>query len=88
MEPVFVFSIIGGLILILLFAGASINPLKLLGRLFVKVMIGAILLFFLNAFGSSFDIHVPINPATAAVSGLLGLPGIAALMIMKVFILS
>ena len=62
-------------------------PVRVVGQLFVKVMIGALLLFFLNAFGTTIDLHIPINLVTSAVSGLLGLPGIAALIIIDMFII-
>lgn len=67
--------------------GAPLKPIRLVGQVFVKVLIGALFLFFLNAFGASFDLHVPINLVTSAVSGLLGLPGLAALVIIDLFII-
>ncbi|MCH1627849.1 pro-sigmaK processing inhibitor BofA family protein [Fredinandcohnia quinoae] len=87
MEPIVVISILGGLIVLVLIVGAPLKPIRLVGQLFVKVMIGALLLFFLNAFGTTIDLHVPINFVTATISGLLGLPGIAALVIIDMFIL-
>ncbi|MBU7596053.1 pro-sigmaK processing inhibitor BofA family protein [Metabacillus halosaccharovorans] len=88
MDPILVFSVIGGIILILLFVGAPIRPLQWLGRLSIKIIIGALLLFFVNAFGTSIDLHIPINLITSSVSGVLGIPGLAALVIIKMFIVS
>lgn len=87
MEPIYVISIIGGLIFILLLVGTPLKPIKFLGLGLVKVLIGALLLFFLNAFGASFGLHIPINLITSTVSGLLGIPGVAALVIIQMFIL-
>jgi inhibitor of the pro-sigma K processing machinery len=87
LDPIVIISILGGLILLLLFIGAPIKPIRIVGQVFVKVMIGALLLFFLNAFGSTFDLHIPINLATSTVSGLLGIPGIIALVVIETFIL-
>jgi inhibitor of the pro-sigma K processing machinery len=53
----------------------------------VKIVIGALFLFFVNVFGVPLDIHIPINIITAAISGILGLPGIGALIAIKFFIL-
>ncbi|MCC3359556.1 pro-sigmaK processing inhibitor BofA family protein [Bacillus sp. REN16] len=86
MEPKIVISILGGLIVLVLLMGAPLKPIRFVGQVFVKVLIGALFLFFLNAFGTSFDLHVPINLVTSAVSGLLGLPGLAALVIIDLFI--
>ncbi|WLR50881.1 pro-sigmaK processing inhibitor BofA family protein [Bacillus tianshenii] len=87
MEPVIVFSILGGLILLLLILGAPIKPLQIIGQGCVKLIVGALLLFFLNAFGTSLGMHIPINFITAAISGFLGLPGLAALVAIEAIIL-
>lgn len=88
MDPILVFSVLGGIILILLFVGAPIRPLQWVGRLSIKVIIGALLLFFVNAFGTSIDLHIPINFITSSVTGILGIPGLTALIIIKMFIIS
>ncbi|MBY0148938.1 pro-sigmaK processing inhibitor BofA family protein [Neobacillus niacini] len=87
MEPIVIISILGGLILILLFSGAPFKPARFIGQAVVKVLIGALLLFFLNTAGNSFGIHVPINFATSAVSGFLGIPGLVALAAIQKFII-
>jgi inhibitor of the pro-sigma K processing machinery len=79
LEPIVVISVLGGLILLLLFSGSPIKPVKFVGQAAIKLLIGALFLFFLNVAGNSFGIHVPINFATSAVSGFLGIPGLFAL---------
>jgi inhibitor of the pro-sigma K processing machinery len=86
-DPILVFSILGGLILILLFAGAPIRPLSWVGKLSIRIIIGALMLFLVNAFGTSLDIHIPINFITSSISGILGLPGLAAMIIIKTMII-
>jgi inhibitor of the pro-sigma K processing machinery len=87
MEPIIVISIIGALILLLLFIGTPIKPIRFVGQGVIKILIGALLLFFLNAIGNQYGLHVPINIATAAVSGLLGIPGLFALVAIQMWIL-
>jgi len=87
LEPIIVISILGGLILILLFSGAPFKPVRFLGQAVVKLLIGALFLFFLNAAGNSFGIHVPINFATSAVSGFLGIPGLFALVAIQQWVI-
>lgn len=79
MEPIVFVAIIGGLILLLLIMGTSLKPIRFLGQGVIKVIIGAVFLFFLNMLGNQVGIHVPINLVTSAVAGLLGIPGVAAL---------
>jgi inhibitor of the pro-sigma K processing machinery len=88
LNPIIVFSILGGLILILLFVGAPIRPLRWVGKISIRIIVGALLLFLVNAFGTSLDIHIPINFFTSSVSGILGIPGLAALIIIKTMIIA
>ncbi|RYL90921.1 pro-sigmaK processing inhibitor BofA [Sporolactobacillus sp. THM7-4] len=63
--------------------GTPIHPVRWLGKLIVRVLVGAFLLFLLNVIGESFSLHVPINLVTAAISGVLGIPGVAVLVLIK-----
>lgn len=75
------------LISLLLVAGAPLNPMKWLANGAVKVVIGVLLLFFVNVFGASIGLHVPINVFTAIISGFLGIPGLASLVALQLFVL-
>jgi inhibitor of the pro-sigma K processing machinery len=86
-DPIIVVSLLGGIIFLLLVLGAPIKPLRFIGQGMIKLIIGALFLFFLNAFGSVFDYHIPINIVTASVSGFLGIPGLLVLIAIDVFIL-
>ena len=79
LEPVVFVAVVGGLILMLLIIGAPLRPIRFLGQGIIKIIIGAVFLFFLNTLGNQAGIHVPINLVTSAVAGLLGIPGVAAL---------
>jgi len=87
LEPKIVISILGGLILILLFTGAPFKPARFVGQAAIKFIIGALFLFFLNAAGNRYGIHVPINLATSAISGFLGIPGLLALVAIQHWII-
>lgn len=87
MDPIIVVSLLGGVIFLLLVLGAPLKPLRFIGQGMIKLIIGALFLFFLNAFGSVFDYQIPINFVTASVSGFLGIPGMAALIAIDLLIL-
>ncbi|MFC0470349.1 pro-sigmaK processing inhibitor BofA family protein [Halalkalibacter kiskunsagensis] len=87
MDPVILISILVGLVVVLLVVGAPLKPVRFLGNVAVKLVIGALMLFFVNAFGSFIDFHIPINGVTAAVSGILGVPGVVLLIVVKQFII-
>ncbi|AGK51807.1 pro-sigmaK processing inhibitor BofA family protein [Bacillus sp. 1NLA3E] len=87
MEPAYVIAVIVGLVLLLLFIGAPVKPIRYIGQGVIKLLIGAMFLFFLNTLGNHYGIHVPINFITSAVSGLLGIPGIIALVAVQTWII-
>lgn len=86
MGSVIFIGAIVALVALLFFSKASIKPLRLIGRIAVRFVVGALFLFCVNLFGESAGIHVPINIVTTGVSGLLGVPGVAALIVIKQFI--
>lgn len=71
---------------VLLIAGAPLKPLRYLGNGAIKVVIGVLFLFFFNVFGASLGVHIPINVFTAMISGFLGLPGLASLAAIQLFV--
>ncbi|WP_066322425.1 pro-sigmaK processing inhibitor BofA family protein [Bacillus sp. FJAT-29814] len=86
MEPVYVIAVLGGLIILLLFTGSPFKSARFAGQAVIKILIGALFLFFLNALGNRYGIHVPINFVTSAVSGFLGIPGLFALVAIQQFV--
>ncbi|ANB57167.1 sigma-K factor-processing regulatory protein BofA [Anoxybacillus sp. B7M1] len=87
MEPKMVITLFFCAIVLLLFVGTPLKPIRFFGYGAIKLMIGALFLFVLNAIGTSFNIHVPINLLTSFISGFLGIPGVAALVIIQKYIL-
>lgn len=87
MDPILIITLISGLIIVLLLVGMSGKAFKWLGISLMKLAIGAIFLFFLNAFGNQFGVYVPINFATSAISGFLGIPGVAALTAIQLWVI-
>ncbi|SDK23966.1 pro-sigmaK processing inhibitor BofA family protein [Sediminibacillus albus] len=74
------------LIALLLILGAPIKPLRFLAQGSVKLVIGVLFLFFFNVFGASVGLHLPINIYTALITGFLGIPGLASLAAIHIFV--
>ena len=87
MSPIIIIAVLCGLMLFLLASGSPGKPMKFIGAACMKLVIGALFLFFLNAFGSQIGLHVPINLATSSVSGFLGIPGVLGLAVLQFWIL-
>ncbi|MGG0725580.1 pro-sigmaK processing inhibitor BofA family protein [Bacillus mycoides] len=81
--------IVGTLALVFIFLvfGVSAKPIRFIGKALFHVTLGIALLFIVNVAGTYFDFHIPINMGTAMVSSLLGVPGVAALVIIKLYIM-
>jgi inhibitor of the pro-sigma K processing machinery len=52
-----------------------------------NLVLGSIILFLFNLATESVSFEIPINPVTVTVTGFLGFPGLATLVIIKQFIL-
>ncbi|WP_254853961.1 pro-sigmaK processing inhibitor BofA family protein [Halobacillus salinus] len=72
---------------VLLIIGIPATPLKWVGQVLTRVIVAVILLFFVNLFGAQFGLHIPINGFTAAVSTILGVPGLLSLLAIHLWVL-
>lgn len=72
-----------GLIILYILGWLLIVPLKYLTRLIINGVVGGILLLVVNFFGGYIGLHIGINPVTALIAGLLGVPGVIMLIILQ-----
>lgn len=72
-----------GLLLLYLIGRVMLIPLKLVFKLLINAIIGGIVLWVINYFGSYVSIHIPLNPITALTVGFLGVPGIVVLFVIQ-----
>ncbi|GAA0502374.1 sigma-K factor-processing regulator BofA [Salinibacillus aidingensis] len=79
MNSYMVIGLILAVIILILAKGLPVQALKFVSQGMVKILIGALVLFFINVFGANFGLHIPINLFTTAISGFLGVSGVAAL---------
>lgn len=77
---IIIFGVIGVIILFLLLKIFK-WPLKIL----LNGIFGVVLLYIVNLIGANFGITIGINPITALIAGILGIPGVAALVIFQLF---
>lgn len=78
-----VFLVYAAMIFVLYFFGkVFVVPMKILLKILLSSVMGGMFLVFINLAGENFGIFLPVNMITAAVTGLLGLPGIVAILIL------
>ena len=61
-------------------------PLKSIFKLLINSILGGILIYIVNIVGASFGFHIGLNVGTALFTGLLGVPGVVFLIILKLII--
>lgn len=74
------------IILILIFGKSLLFPMKKILKLIVNSLLGAMLIWLINVIGTSFGFHIGLNYITAIIVGILGIPGAALLVLLKIFI--
>lgn len=61
-------------------------PIKLIVRLVINGVIGALALIVFNIFGSYIGVTIGVNPITALIAGFLGVPGVLLMIFVKIFL--
>jgi inhibitor of the pro-sigma K processing machinery len=80
--------VVAGFLLLVTASKSVARPIRWVGIAALQLVIGAVLLFFANLVGEMAGFHIPINPVTALLTGFLRLPGVLALIVIKLYIIS
>ena len=72
-----------GILVVTVVAGIYFAPVRFIIKLVLNSLVGGGALFIINKMFSHWGFFVGINPATCLVTGLLGVPGIVLLVILK-----
>lgn len=72
-----------GVLIVFTFGKAMLFPLKIILRLVINGILGGIAIFIINLIGAPLGFTISLNIFSALVAGILGLPGIILLVILK-----
>ena len=61
-------------------------PLKHIVKLLINSVLGGFLIYIVNVIGGSFGFHIGLNVGTAIFTGLLGIPGVILLILIKLLV--
>lgn len=86
MFPIEIFYAIIGLIALVILFKLFAWPFKMLIKLVVNGILGAVFLLLFNFIGQIFGLHIAINAATALIAGFFGIPGVIFLIVLKLFL--
>ena len=73
-----------GLLILFVITKIFFTPIKFIIRLIANSILGALALWLLNLLRPFIGIYIGINPITALVTGLLGIPGICLLLLLQI----
>ena len=80
-------AIVGGMVVVFMLTAYAAKPLKWMWLGILYTAVGAVaLLFGPTGSADSGEFHLPINPVTAFVTGVLGWPGLLCLVVIKVWV--
>ena len=74
------------LIVIFIVGKVFFLPIKSIVKLIINSLLGGFIIYIVNVIGASFGFHIGLNVGTALFTGLLGVPGVVFLVILKLFI--
>lgn len=72
-----------GILLLLLLGRVMLVPLKVMLRFVYNALLGGVIIIIINFIGSLIGFKIALNIFTALIIGLLGVPGIILLVVLK-----
>ena len=69
-----------------IFVKVFIVPIKKILKLVINSILGGVAIFLINLIGGIWSFHIGLNIFTSILVGLLGLPGVVCLIIIKLLI--
>ena len=72
-----------GVLIVFAFGKVMLLPLKIIFRLVINGILGGLAILIINLIGAPFGFTISLNLISALVAGILGLPGIILLVILK-----
>lgn len=81
-----VITYIACIFFLFIFGKIFIIPIKTIMKLAINSILGGITIFIINLIGAFFNFHIGLNFITSIFVGLLGMPGVIVIIIIKLLI--
>ena len=78
-----ILTFVACIIFLFIFGKIFILPLKSILKLVFNSILGGIGIYIINLVGTSFGFHIGLNIGTAILVGILGIPGVALLVVLE-----
>lgn len=86
METNTIITFLACIIILFIVGRIFILPLKKILKLVINSVLGGALIYIINLVGATFGFHIGLNIGTSIFVGILGLPGVFFLIILKLMI--
>lgn len=70
-----------------IFGKIFIIPIKIIFKLMINSILGALTIFIINIIGDLFNFHIGLNLITSIFVGVLGIPGAIIIIIIKLILI-
>ena len=81
-----IITYIACILFLFIFGRLFIVPIKTILKLVVNSILGGIAIFIINLIGSFFNFHIGLNIITSIFVGILGIPGVIVIIILKLLL--
>ena len=71
---------------IFVFGRIFIVPIKKVLMLILNSLLGGLAIYIINLIGAGFNFHIGLNVFTSVLVGILGVPGVICIVILKIFV--
>lgn len=71
-----------GILLLYIIGKSLAAPFKFFGKVVLNLILGGVILVFINYVGQYINFHIAFNVITALIAGFLGIPGVVLLIIL------
>jgi inhibitor of the pro-sigma K processing machinery len=75
-----------GLVALVVVIQVAKYPSQVFWKLMKSAVVGCLFIFAIDWIGQYFHFHMPFNPLTALTAGLLGIPGVIALVTLQLWL--
>ena len=75
-----------GIMIVFMASWIFLKPLKIMGKIVLNSLLGALILIIFNYFGQYSGIYIGVNEITSLIIGILGIPGFIAILLAKLLI--
>ncbi|GHU84099.1 hypothetical protein FACS189415_7700 [Bacteroidia bacterium] len=75
-----------GLVLLYIIGWLLLVPFKAVWKFLLNALLGGLLLWVLNLVGALIGLRIAINPITALVVGILGVPGVVLILVLQLLV--